>query len=267
MALDLARLLETLHPDEFALRHRVVAQLDASMIDEIAAADYGVDFDQHRQGITDLLADGQWPTQLDSGPGEVLQLIRWSRPEDPNLSSGPVGQRGQLMRLFAGMVLIRVQIPNGRPSDSLAAFVMSALELGPAIADDALRYLAWCRRHEPGNWQGDGEQRPFLTLGLLLLAAATGCEPATLDVLADLLLGEVETAVVEDGRGWQILVPAPLLGLRSWSQQFRMWCDLARRCLIDRATDTDHPLTQLGRAVCGDTDLSTSDIRQLFAAS
>jgi hypothetical protein len=170
------------------------------------------------------------------------------------------------MRLFACMVLIRVRSLNSDPSDSLAPFVLSALELGPPFVEDALRYVAWCRRHEPGNWQADTEQRPFLTLGLLLLAAANDREPETLRVLADQLLEDVETAVAEDGREWQILVPAKLLGLRSWSHQFRMWCDLAVRCLIDRASGPDDPLAELGRAVCGQTDLSTSEIRARLAA-
>jgi len=257
--------LETLHPDESALRHRVAAQLDASMIDDIAAADYGFRADEHREAIADLKAPGQWPAELDWVPGEVLQLTRWSNPEDPSPSSGPFGRRGHLMRLFACMVLIRVRTLNSRPSDSLAPFVMSALELGSPIVDDALRYVAWCRQHEPGDWAGDAEERPFLTLGLLLLAAATEAGRDTRTVLADVLLGDVETAVAEDGREWQILVPAKLLGLRARSHQFRMWCDLARRCLIDPATDTEDPLALLGQAVCGRTELSTSDIRGRLA--
>jgi hypothetical protein len=263
----LARLLDALHPDEFALRHRIAAQLDASMIDEIAAADYGNDVDQHRHAITELLAARQWPSHLDWHPLEVLELTRWSRPEVPDSSTGATGRRGHLMRIFACLVLIRVETPLGTPSNSLAPFVESAWELGPPIMDDALRYLAWCRRHEPGDWRGEPADRPFLTFGLLLLAAATRQEPEVLRGLADLLLQEVETALADEGLSWQIHAAPPLLGLQPQSMQRRMWRDLAGRCLVDRADGTDigTRLALLGQAIRGQTNSSTSDIRWLFA--
>src|SRR5258705_12929547 len=54
------------------------------------------------------------------------------------------------MRIFACLALTRTGTRDAEPSDSLAALVESALELGPPTVDDALRYLVWCRRHEPG---------------------------------------------------------------------------------------------------------------------
>ena len=262
-----ARLLDALHPDEFALRYRVAAQLDASMIEEIAAADYGTDVDQHRMAITELLAARQWPGQLGWHPLEVLELIRWSQPEDPDWSPGATGRRGHLMRLFACQVLIRVQTPGGGPSDSLAPLVVSALELGPPIVDDALRYLAWCRRHEPGDWRTEPADRPFLTFGLLLLAAATPNNPDVLRGLANLLLQDVETALTDEGLSWQIQGAPPLLGLRPQAMRRRMWYDLAGRCLVDRAAGTDigNRLALLGQAIRGETDSSTADLRWLFA--
>jgi hypothetical protein len=262
-----ARLLDALHPDEFALRYRVAAHLDSSMIDEIAAADYGTDVDQHRRGIIELLAARQWPSQLDWHPLEVLELIRWSRPEDADWSPGATGRRGHLMRLFACLVLIRMQTPGGGPSDSLAPLVVSALELGPPIVDDALRYLAWCRRHEPGDWRAEPADRPFLTFGLLLLAAATLDEPDVLGGLANLLLHDVETALTDEGQSWQIHVAPPLLGLRPQAMRHRMWYDLAGRWLVDRAAGTDigNRLALLGQAIRGETNSTTSDLRGLFA--
>ena len=171
------------------------------------------------------------------------------------------------MRLFACLVLIRVETPGGGPSNTLAPFVASALELGPPILDDALRYLAWCRRHEPGDWRTAEADRPFLTFGLLLLAAATRSDPDVLGGLASLLLEEVETALVDEGLSWQINAAPPLLGPRPQAMRHRIWYDLAGRCLVDRAveTDVDRRLTVLGQAIRGETDSSTSDVRPLFA--
>ena len=236
-------------------------------IDEVAAADYGTDVDRHRRAITELLAARQWPSQLDWHPLEVLELIRWSRPEDPDWSPGATGRRGHLVRLFACLVLIRVETPNGSPSDSLAPLVVSALELGPPVVDDALRYLAWCRRHVPGAWRREPADRPFLTFGLLLLAAVTLDEPDVLGGLANLLLQQVEAALADEGLSWQIHVAPPLLGLRPQAMRHRMWYDLAGRCLVDRAADTDigNRLARLGQAIRGETNSSTSDLRGLFA--
>ncbi|MFC7760252.1 hypothetical protein ACFQY4_21180 [Catellatospora bangladeshensis] len=178
-----ARLLDALHPDEFPLRERVKEQFDAAMIDHISRADYGHDAERHRRAVSDLLAARTWPGELDWVPLEVLQLTRWSRPELPDGPLPPTGRRGHLMRLFACMALIRMRTPNGLPVDTLAPFVASAVELGSPFLDDAVPYLAWCRRHEPGDWRDDPADLPFLTFALLLLATATRAEP---DVLGGL---------------------------------------------------------------------------------
>ncbi len=264
---QLARLLAQVRPDEFALRARVAPQLDASMLDRIAAADYGVDVDRYRCALTELLTAPWWLDALEWDPREVLELTRWSEPEkspDP----GAAGRRGHLMRIFACLVLVRVETRGGGPSDSLAPLVASALELGPPVLDDALRYLAWCRLHEPGDWRLEPAERPFLTFGLLLLATVTRAEPDLLGGLAHVLLEELETALVDEGLWWQVHGGAPpLLGLRPYGIRRRMWRDLAGRCLVDHAPDHEVGvrLAMLGDAVRGRTEMSISDLRPHFA--
>lgn len=72
--------------------------------------------------------------RLPCHPSEVLELIRWSMP---------------------------------------APLVDSALELDPAAVQAALRFLAWCRLHEPGDWRSDPTAPPFLTVAFLLLHVAS----------------------------------------------------------------------------------------------
>jgi hypothetical protein len=264
----LARILAELNPDEFALRAAVVPQLDASMLDEIAAADYGMDIDRNREALDDLLTSRRWPPDLDWQPMEVLQLTRSLRPDRSDLNAGATGRRGHLMRILACLVLVRVRTANGFPADSVAPLVESALELGSPMAGEALRFLAWCRLHEPGDWADEPAARPFLTFGVLLLATATGVDPGHLGRLADAFLGELEQALEDEGLGWQIHVGPPLLGLKP--QQRRRWRALAGRCLADHApasvpdTELGRALELLGTAIRDKSDVSTSDIRALL---
>jgi hypothetical protein len=152
---ELARLLAELQPDELALRDWVAPLLDASMVDELAAADYGDDVEEHRRGIRSLLTVERLPERLDWHPSEVLELVRWSMPEDPTWKPGSPGRTGQ------------------EPADLLAPLVDSALHLDPAAVRAALRFLAWCRLQEPGDWSDDPTAIPFLTFALLLLQAAS----------------------------------------------------------------------------------------------
>ncbi len=262
-----ARLLDALHPDEFPLRERVKEQFDAAMIDHISRADYGHDAERHRRAVSDLLAARTWPGELDWVPLEVLQLTRWSRPELPDGPLPPTGRRGHLMRLFACMALIRVRTPNGLPVDTLAPFVASAVELGSPFLDDAVQYLAWCRRHEPGDWRDDPADLPFLTFALLLLATATRAEPDVLGGLGGMLLREVAAVAEELGEGWRIETEPPLLGPRPRAQRHRVWYGLAGRFLVDGADGTDlgGRLAELGRAVRGESGATTADLRDLFA--
>ena len=263
----LARLLDGLRPDELGLRDRIAPELDASMIDEMAAADYGVDIDQHGQALRDLLTTRYWPDRLDNHPLDVVELVRGIRPEHPSPATGATGRRGHLMRIFACLALIRTRTRDARPADSLAALVESALELGPPIIDDALRYLVWCRRHEPGDWPASPADRPFLTFGVLLLASRTRAEAHQLGGLAHLLLDEQEAVLIDEGLWWRTDVGPPLIVLSPHASQRRRWRDLAGRCLVDGAPDhhVGRRLVLLGEAIRGTTDSSTSDIRPLFA--
>src|SRR5438552_13451632 len=160
--------LAGLQPGELALRDWVAPLLDASMIDELAATDYGSDVTQHRQGIRSLLTVDRLPERLTWHPSEVLELMRWSMPDDPTWKPGSPGRRGHLLRLFSCLVLVRTQTGQD-PTDSLAPLVDSALELEPEAVPATVRFLAWCRLHEPGDWRTDPTAPPFLTFALLLL--------------------------------------------------------------------------------------------------
>ena len=267
---ELARLLTGLRPDELALRDWVAPLLDASMIDELAAADYGDDVEEHRRGIRNLLTVERLPERLDWHPSEVLELVRWSMPDDPTWKPGSPGRRGHLLRLFSCLILVRIHTGQ-EPTDSLAPLVDSALQLDPAAVRAALRFLAWCRLQEPGDWSDDPTAPPSLTFALLLLRAASPPPDgdAALTGLARALLDELEATYTKQHRAGMVPAEPVPLGLLTHNLRHELWRSLTSRCLVDgptAGTDLGSQLALLGQAVRGDISASVADLRALFAA-
>ena len=267
---ELARLLNRLQPAESALRDWAGTRLNTSMVLELAALDHGEDVDENRQGIEGLLVAARLPEDLPYHPGEVLSLSSWSEPEDPERRPGSAGWREHVKRLFSCLILLRVS-DTVEPAGSLASLVESALELGPEATQAAVRYLAWCRLHEPGPWRNDVTARPFLTLGLLLLYVTTppGGDPAVVAGLARALVDELDAALAEENLWWSEQALPKLLKLTADGPRRRIWRSLAGRCLVDGpATDADlgARLTLLGRAVRAETTASIETLHSWFTA-
>jgi hypothetical protein len=269
---ELAAILATFRPAEMALRDWVVPFLDDSMVEELAAADYGMDVADHRRAIRELMTADRLPEWVDWYPGEVLALMRWSYPSDPEWKPGSTGRRGHLLRLFSSLVLVAAATPQSDPVDSLAPLVESALELGADAVQAAYGYLAWCRLTEPGDWRTESAIRPFLTFALLLLRAASTPHdpPATLTGLAGALVDELTDVLADEDALWDVHAVPPVLGLRPHGLRRRMWRALVSRCLIDGpagGTDVGVRLALLGQAVRGEVPASLDELRWLFAES
>ncbi len=172
-----ARLLATLRPDELSLLHWVRTRVDAAMVDEIAALDYGMHVEEYRGSIEDLMGVRRLPQRLPWRPGAVLGPAsgREPAPDDP---------RGHVARLFACLVVVCTDDVVWA-AGTLAGLVESALVLGPEPTAEALRFVAWCHLHHPGTWRDEPQTRPFLILGLLLLYAAAHDDPAGEAALRD----------------------------------------------------------------------------------
>ncbi|MEV4510963.1 hypothetical protein AB0K00_18570 [Dactylosporangium sp. NPDC049525] len=183
----LARLLDGLQPAELALRDWVRTRLNASIVRDIAALDHGMRVEEYQDGIEDLLVARRLPEKLPWNPGEVLELSSFTNPD-------AAARREHVARLFSCLMLVRGG-DTVYPAGALAGLVDSALALGPDATAPALRFVAWCRRHEPGGWRDEPEARPLLTLGLLLLyTAAPGHDPAVEAGLREACAGEVRAA-------------------------------------------------------------------------
>jgi hypothetical protein len=252
-------------PDERALLRWVAPQLDATAIEEIAAADYGFDVPGNRRELTALVHSPWLPDELIRDPAEVLALTRWTEPAD---------RRGHLKRLFACTLLVRARTAAGNPVDSLAPLVDSAWklgetplvdsarELGETARDAAVHYLAWCRLNQPGDWRDDPSSPMFLTLAILLLSA----EASTSAALAAVLLDELDAALTSPGLPWRRRPRSPLFTRRDTDDAAtrRLWSTLVTRCLTDNPTVTDPRLTALAAALHGDPVTPLSNLRPQF---
>src|SRR5690349_7708020 len=78
---------------------------------------------------------------------EVLELVRWSEPQDAKWSPGGHGVRGHWMRLFACTALVRLAPSHPDWFDgecnTVAQLLSSAIELGRPIARATASLLAW----------------------------------------------------------------------------------------------------------------------------
>lgn len=163
------QLLAPLEPNEGALTPLFQTNLDEGMLREIAAADYGWRADECYALLQPLVQAGLVASD-DFNLREVLELIRWSQPENPEWSPGGYGPRGHWMRLFACAALVRLapKYPDEFEGEccTLAPLISSAVELGRPVARAAASVLAWRFL----TYSGDTEDAPFLAFGILLLA-------------------------------------------------------------------------------------------------
>jgi hypothetical protein len=100
-------LLAPLHPNESALTPLFHANIDEGMLREIAEADYGWKAEECYALLQPMLKTGLVASD-DSHLREVLELIRWSEPDEPDWSPGGRGRRGHWMRLFACTAMVRL---------------------------------------------------------------------------------------------------------------------------------------------------------------
>jgi hypothetical protein len=221
------------------------------MLEELAAADYGTDCEQHLAGIDAQLGPQPLLGFLDWYPGEVLELERWEEPQD---------ERGHLKRLLACTILLRNAgyLEDASSSTTeLVRVVESAIALDAMRSPLARRKRGRAQRRDPGDdvvklalrfvhWIRERHQhapdfRPFATFGVILLAAHAGEAAASgeeLVALCDSVITEEAACREELGS----LAPSQqwLTGLSFYEMEERRrarWIDLAWRVLKDSRPD------------------------------
>ena len=100
-------LLKRFDPEPDVLLRAISAHVDDEVLTEISLADYGEDAEVHLAALRTIRDTGTFSLPMHWYPAEVLELIRWSEPEDPNWKPGRTGEFGHWMRAFCCAALLR----------------------------------------------------------------------------------------------------------------------------------------------------------------
>jgi len=184
-------LIEAFPPSNQRLIDLTRREIDDDMLAEIAQADYGCDAEKHFEVLRMIRETGVVPA-LGWHGGEVLGLIRWSNPENPNHKPGATGIRGHRMRAFACAVLLRSAMDSGSDGSdeaTLAQCLGSTRLLGRDFDEAAARFLTWMLLQR-GDWSAlplepPHEDQFLFVLGLLVVACRLPVERVSDSILAD----------------------------------------------------------------------------------
>jgi len=240
-------------PNSDELLRRLAQHIDTQMLDEIAAADYGHDAQKHLAHLQQIRAHGTFAVPMRWHPREVLELIRWSEPEDPSWKPGAPGQRGHWMRAFACASLLRAagesensELRNGW-NQTLIQLIGSLRAVAPVLYPQAAAFLAWLIQRV--EHYDDTEELGFFAVGLLWFALNLPAQiPDDVVVaLSERVVAEVQLAF-EKGRGPH--GDGGLLGTTFYNLQHRAWkrlgLELTELDLCDRAPGTREWISLIG---------------------
>jgi hypothetical protein len=151
---------ERFPPDKRAAIEHLRRRIDEGMLREIAEADYAQDVERHLAALRPLWSGVEFTELQHWFPMEVLELIRWSEPQDKDWKPGSTGLRGHQMRAFCCAVLLAVSIFEPE-KETLIQFLDSVLVLGADATEAAGRFLTW-----KINTLGREDDRPFFALAI-----------------------------------------------------------------------------------------------------
>ncbi len=141
--------LIALEPEPDGLLWCIAANIDDSMLRDIAHGDYGRDVEAHFAALKRIRDGKQLPAPMPWEPKEVLELIRWSQPENPEWKPGRPGARGHWMRAFCCAALLRASGEPGNfdgfdgQNQTLIQLIWSLETLGVGFDREAAAFLSW----------------------------------------------------------------------------------------------------------------------------
>jgi hypothetical protein len=153
------------------------------MLQEIAAADYGQDVDKHLVGLRQIRDTGTFPPNMVWFPMEVLELIRWSQPEDPEWKPGRTGEFGHWIRAFSCAAILRATREPWNYGDGISTnettihLILSLRVLPVDFTPQAVKFFAWLL----ANSEPEGRDDQVCAYGITLLWFALHRTPSVED--------------------------------------------------------------------------------------
>ena len=231
-------LLRRFAPSETVLFDWLRPQINDTLLAEIADADYGMEAEAHFQALKHIRNRDKIPAPLAWVPREVLDLTRWSEPDNVTWKQSGTGVPGHLMRLFCCAVLLRAAAVQqyadtyDGENETIVQLVASALKLGRDAIAPALSLLSWRVLSLPG----ENDERPFFAVGILLLAASVYRAEQNGEFLRQLsdwvMVEEARSRIMQTNYYGNPADPW-LLGLTYHAIKQDTWKALAHQVLID----------------------------------
>jgi len=143
-------LLNRLEPELDGLLREISKHIDDEMLEWISAADYALDADKHFVALRQIRDMGTFPQEPLWFPMEVLELIRWSEPEDPAWKPGGTGEFGHWMRAFSCAAILRAEYEpynysynNGSTDSTVIQLILSLRGLPVDFNSQAVKHFSW----------------------------------------------------------------------------------------------------------------------------
>ena len=255
-------LLNRFEPDGDVLLRAISAHVTDGMLDCIAHADYGCDADDHLAAVRQLRETGTLPQNPCWVPMEVLELIRWSEPDDPQWSPGRTGETGHWMRAFCCAAILRAEhepyyytYNDGCTESTTIQLILSLDALPIDLNREAARNFAWLLLRSDPEGEEKVQNASAREYGVALLWFALHLEPRVPDddlialaqwtiKRADELKWDPRLAEFSGLRGmvigcqkrsaWEIFgVKLAELNLSDRSQDLQTWTRLLAEQLVD----------------------------------
>jgi hypothetical protein len=237
------------------------SHIDDAMLEKIAAADYGMNFENYLR-VLKRIRDEPWQSnevlvRPSKGKAqvpvwyqalEVLMLMRWSEPE--NSKQEEEQTVGHLMRAFCCVVLLRIAVEPANcntanidtESETIIQLIASVLSLEQEAIEFTLQLLCWRMLSLPV----DNKECPFFAMGILLLATAlypSEKKGAVLRQLSELVLLEEERIRLIFADEFRQISPQWLLGLKYFENskgrvditelRVDQWKNIAQKVLLN----------------------------------
>lgn len=180
----IAELLNKLEPDGDSLLRAISGHVTDEMLDCISLADYGSDAAEHLLALRVLRDTSRFPDESGWIPMEVLQLIRWSEPENPEWKPGRTGEFGHWMRAFSCAAILRAEhepwnyyYNEGSTCCTTVQLVLSLNALPVDLKREAARNFAWLMlKSDP-----EGTNESLREYGVALIWFALQLRPVVAD--------------------------------------------------------------------------------------
>jgi hypothetical protein len=224
-------ILQKLNPAPDALLNALSEEVDDGMLMEIAAADYGMETEEHLAQLYRIRDSHEIPAPMGWNPREVLNLTRWHEPDKTYPEVGEQNRRGHLIRAFACTVLL---VANTDPSNvgyfdgenqTLAQLLASLPVIGSPFQVNVLRFIAW-RAQDFSDIHEDGL---FYLLALLILILRTKA-PVTTPELQEIIdyLYVFEKQIRQEQSTYSTPPETWLLGLTYFAHCHDFWIQIGK---------------------------------------